>query len=151
MANDIPATMTAIEITEPGGPEVLQTASRAVPTPEPGEVLIKVAAAGFVIPFMAVYTPALMLQDGGPLAAEIGYLPAVAYIVFKTALAIGLWGAAVIGYLGRPLGWPMRALGMVAAFTLIAALPLTDEIGFALVALFVGLVYWQTRKTEKVA
>ena len=31
---------------------------------------IKVAAAGFVIPFMAVYTPALMLQDGGPLAAD---------------------------------------------------------------------------------
>ena len=112
---------------------------------------IKVAAAGFVIPFMAVYTPALMLQDGGPLADSIGYVPAVIYIFAKTALAIGLWGAAVIGYLGRPLGWPMRALGMVAAFTLIAALPLTDEIGFALVALFVGLVYWQTRKTEKVA
>ena len=34
---------------------------------------IKVAAAGFVIPYMAVYTPALMLQAGGPLAAEIGY------------------------------------------------------------------------------
>ena len=37
---------------------------------------IKVAAAGFVIPFMAVYTPALMLQDGGPLADQIGYIPA---------------------------------------------------------------------------
>ena len=34
---------------------------------------IKVAAAGFVIPFMAVYTPALMLQDGGPLADRIGF------------------------------------------------------------------------------
>ena len=32
---------------------------------------VKVAAAGFVIPFMAVYTPALMLQDGGPLAAAM--------------------------------------------------------------------------------
>ena len=31
---------------------------------------IKVALAGFVMPFMAVYTPALMLQDGGPLAAD---------------------------------------------------------------------------------
>ncbi|MCZ4288980.1 TRAP transporter permease [Hoeflea alexandrii] len=106
---------------------------------------IKVAAAGFVIPFMAVYTPALMLQDGGPLAAEIGYVPAVIYIVAKTALAIGLWGAAVIGFLGSPLGWPMRALGMVAAFTLIASLPLTDEIGFALAALFAGLAWRQMR------
>ncbi|MEZ5476054.1 MAG: TRAP transporter permease [Thiolinea sp.] len=69
---------------------------------------IKVAAAGFVIPFMAVYTPALMLQDGGPLAAQIGYPLAVAYIVLKAVLAIGLWGAAVIGYLLGPLNWLER-------------------------------------------
>jgi len=106
---------------------------------------IKVAAAGFVIPFMAVYTPALMLQDGGPLADQIGYIPAVIYIVAKVVLAIGLWGAAVIGFLGGPLGWPMRGLAMVAAFTLVAALPLTDEIGFALSALFAFLAYRQMR------
>ena len=106
---------------------------------------IKVAAAGFVIPFMAVYTPALMLQDGGPLAASVGYWPAVGYVVLKTALCIGLWGIAVIGWLGRPLGWPLRGLAMVAAFTLIAALPLTDEIGFALALAFGGLV-WMGRR-----
>jgi TRAP transporter 4TM/12TM fusion protein len=106
---------------------------------------IKVAAAGFVIPFMAVYTPALMLQEGGRLAETIGYWPAVAYVVAKTAISIGLWGVAVVGWLGRPLGWPLRGLAMVAAFTLIAALPLTDEIGFALAALVAGLV-WLGRK-----
>ena len=102
---------------------------------------IKVAAAGFVIPFMAVYTPALMLQDGGPLAQSVGYLPAVAYIVAKTVLSIALWGVAVIGWLGRPIGWPLRALAMVAAFTLIAALPMTDQVGFALAAVFAGAVW----------
>ncbi|WP_412049361.1 TRAP transporter permease [Hoeflea sp. Naph1] len=107
---------------------------------------VKVAAAGFVIPFMAVYTPALMLQDGGPLAAEIGYVPAVIYIVAKTVLAIGLWGAAVIGFLGGPLGWPLRVLAALAAFTLVAALPLTDEIGFALAAAFAVLAYLQMRR-----
>ncbi|MFD0859420.1 TRAP transporter permease [Roseovarius aquimarinus] len=108
---------------------------------------IKVAAAGFVIPFMAVYTPALMLQDGGPLAEAIGYWPAVAYVVAKTGISIGLWGMAVIGWAGRPLGWPLRALAMVAAFTLIAALPITDEIGFALTALF-GLGVWLGRRRQ---
>ena len=112
---------------------------------------IKVAAAGFVIPFMAVYTPALMLQDGGPLAAEIGYIPAVIYVVAKTALAIGLWGAAVIGYLGSRLGWPMRGLAMVAAFTLIASLPLTDEIGFAIAAVFAFLAWRQMRGRAETA
>ena len=40
------ATMTAIEISRPGGPEVLVPASRAMPQARPGEVVIKVAAAG---------------------------------------------------------------------------------------------------------
>ncbi len=107
---------------------------------------VKVALAGFVIPFMAVYTPALMLQDGGPLAESIGYWPAVAYIVFKACLAIGLWGAAAIGYLVAPLKWWERAVATVAAFTLIAAMPITDEIGFALAALILGWHALQIRR-----
>ncbi|CAM5197179.1 NADPH2:quinone reductase OS=Castellaniella defragrans OX=75697 GN=HNR28_003231 PE=4 SV=1 [Castellaniella defragrans] len=38
--------MQAIEITQPGGPEVLQPAQRTKPEPGPGEVLIEVHAAG---------------------------------------------------------------------------------------------------------
>lgn len=96
------------------------------------------ATAGFVIPFMAVYTPALMLQDGGPLSEALGYPVAVAYVLVKTTLAIGLWGAAVIGFLrSRMAGWE-RVLAAVAAFMLIAALPITDEIGFALAALSIA-------------
>ncbi|GLT11860.1 NAD(P)H quinone oxidoreductase [Sulfitobacter porphyrae] len=39
-------TMTAMEITKPGGPEVLQPATRPVPVPAHGQVVIKVAYAG---------------------------------------------------------------------------------------------------------
>lgn len=42
----LPTTMTAIEITQPGGPEVLVPAERPVPVPGEGEVLIRVSAAG---------------------------------------------------------------------------------------------------------
>ncbi len=38
--------MTAIEIREPGGPDVLTPARRALPTPGDGDALIRVAAAG---------------------------------------------------------------------------------------------------------
>ncbi len=110
---------------------------------------IKVAAAGFVIPFMAVYTPALMLQDGGPLAEAIGYYPAVAYIVFKALLAIMLWGAAVIGFLRARLVIWERLLAAAAAFTLVASLPITDELGFALTALFLGLHWYRTRGMDQ--
>lgn len=40
----LPATMTCIEITKYGGPEVLVPATRPVPLPKAGEILIKVAA-----------------------------------------------------------------------------------------------------------
>jgi len=42
----IPAEMRAVEIKQPGGPEVLVPTKRPVPQPTKGEVLIKVAAAG---------------------------------------------------------------------------------------------------------
>ncbi|MGF1455915.1 MAG: NAD(P)H-quinone oxidoreductase [Alphaproteobacteria bacterium] len=41
-----PETMTAVEITEPGGPQVLKPTTRPVPEPQHGQILIKVAAAG---------------------------------------------------------------------------------------------------------
>lgn len=46
MSPSLPDTMKCIEITEPGGPEVLKPTTRPVPTPAQGEVLIKVTAAG---------------------------------------------------------------------------------------------------------
>jgi len=53
--------MTAIEISEPGGPEVLKPVSRPVPTPGHGEVLVKVAAAGVnrpdVVQRLGLYPP----------------------------------------------------------------------------------------------
>jgi putative PIG3 family NAD(P)H quinone oxidoreductase len=42
----LPEVMTAIEIAQPGGPEVLRPARRPVPRPGKGEVLVAVAAAG---------------------------------------------------------------------------------------------------------
>ena len=42
----LPATMTAIAISRPGGPDVLVAEQRPLPQPGPGEVLVKVAAAG---------------------------------------------------------------------------------------------------------
>lgn len=56
-----PATMQAVEISEPGDPEVLKPCERPVPVPERGEVLIRVAAAGVNRPDVAqrkgVYPP----------------------------------------------------------------------------------------------
>jgi NADPH:quinone reductase len=57
MDKHLPATMKAIETSAAGAPEVLRLAERPVPQPKPGEVLIKVAAAG-------VNGPDLMQRKG---------------------------------------------------------------------------------------
>ena len=49
----VPSQMTVIGISKPGGPEVLLPETRAVPAPGPGEILIKVAAAGVNRPDVA--------------------------------------------------------------------------------------------------
>lgn len=46
MRHILPSQMTAIDITQPGGPQVLQPALRDTPRPGPREVLIEVHAAG---------------------------------------------------------------------------------------------------------
>ncbi|HJW57400.1 MAG TPA: TRAP transporter permease, partial [Burkholderiaceae bacterium] len=99
----------------------------------------QIAIAGFVIPYMAVYTPALMLQGDWTMAAVI-------YVVFKALLAITLWGGAAVGYLWMPLRLAERGFIAVAALMLVAAVPLTDEIGFAMAAAFLGWHVWQRRR-----
>jgi TRAP-type uncharacterized transport system fused permease subunit len=96
-----------------------------------------IAIAGFVIPYMAVYDPSLMLQSGTLLDA--------AYVVFKAVIAILLWGAASVGYLRAPLHWAERIVVTVAAFLLVVAIPWTDEAGFALGALFAAWHAYRSR------
>ena len=53
LPDSLPDTMTAIEISEHGGPEVLKPVRRPVPAAGDGEVLIRVAAAGVNRPDLA--------------------------------------------------------------------------------------------------
>lgn len=77
MAAAIPETMRAIEIAAPGGPDALRVARRPVPRPGPGEVLIRVAAAGVnrvdVFQRKGMYQPPAGTTDipGVELAGEV--------------------------------------------------------------------------------
>ena len=93
---------------------------------------------------MAVYAHSLMLQGGS--------FADVSYGVFKAVVAIILWGGASIGFWIRPLKWFERAFAFASACFLVAAVPFTDQIGFAMTAL---LIVWhvmrmRTRKPRAV-
>jgi TRAP transporter 4TM/12TM fusion protein len=104
---------------------------------------VRVAMAGFIVPYMAVYSPALMLQTGD--------VWDTLWIVFKALVAIAMWGAGAIGFLVGPLSWWERAWTIVAASFLVVALPLTDEIGLGAVAVFVIWHLWRTRRAATLA
>lgn len=127
----IPATMTAIEITEPGAPDVLQPRERPVPMPGDGEVLIDVAAAGVNRPDVSQrqggYPPPPGASDipGLEIAGEIIALGAGAsrYAVGDKVCAL-VSGGGYAEYCTAPEGQCLpapRGLSMVEA----AALPET--------------------------
>src|SRR5918999_122948 len=79
--------MRAVEITKPGGPEVLQMVERPQPRPKPNEILIRVAAAG-------VNRPDVLQRSGNyPVPPDASDLPGleVAGEVADTGEKVTLW------------------------------------------------------------
>jgi len=105
-----------------------------------GWIATKIGLAGYVVPFMAVYTPALMLQGG------TGF--DTAYVLFKAIVSVGLWGGAASAWLIGKMTWPERIWATVSAFLLVVAYPWTDEVGFALGAAFLAYHWWKTKRAE---
>lgn len=79
--SDRPATMTAVAIVGNGGPEVLQPVTLPVPEPGPGQLLIKVAAAGINRPDV--------MQRMGFYPAPKGHSPIPGLEVAGTVAATG--------------------------------------------------------------
>ena len=110
-----------------------------------GMQAIRIAVAGFAVPFMVVYEPVIMLQAGGPLSEKFGFWPAFAYMFIKALLSILLWGAAAIGHLRTPLNMWERIWAFAAIALMLATYPYSDELGFAACAAFLAWHFWRSR------
>lgn len=104
---------------------------------------MRIALAGYVIPFIFVYSPALMLQAGDPMAAKLGFYGAVALASFKALVAIALFGMVAIGFLFTRLTLLERVVALGAAMCLLGDFPFSDTAGFVLSA---AIVLWQWRQ-----
>lgn len=123
----IPDTMTAIDPATPGGPDVLVPVERPVPRPGPGEVLIRVEAAGInrpdVMQRLGVYPPP-------PGAPTIMGLEVAGRVVAGDGLPLGervcalVAGGGYAQYCSAPAG---QCLPVPAGFSMVeaAALPET--------------------------
>ena len=111
MAESVPTTMTAIEISQPGGPDVLKPVERPTPQPGPGDILIRVSAAG-------VNRPDLLQRQGNypppPGASDIPGL--------EVAGTVAALGAEVTGWAVGDTVCALLAGGGYAEYAAVPAL-----------------------------
>ncbi|KJC58037.1 C4-dicarboxylate ABC transporter [Bradyrhizobium sp. LTSPM299] len=107
---------------------------------------MRIALAGYVIPFIFVYSPALMLQANDPMAVQLGFYGAVALATFKALVAIGLFGVVAIGFLFTRLSLVEIIVAFAGALCLLGDFQFSDTAGFMLAAL---LVLWQWRQRSR--
>ncbi|PWC26687.1 C4-dicarboxylate ABC transporter permease [Pseudoroseomonas aestuarii] len=104
-----------------------------------GMAAVKIGAAGFIVPFMFVYQPALLLiGDAGAIALAVGSAVAGAVLL----------AASLHGYLLARMALWQRAAGLTAAFALIVPGPVTDTIGVLCAAAVVVAQMLQRRGGE---
>ena len=111
---------------------------------------MRIALAGHVIPFIFVYSPALMLQPGDPMAATLGFYGAFALATLKALVAIGLFGVVAIGFLFARLNWVERLVAFAAVLCLRGDFKYRETAGVAL-AVLVALWQWRQRSRRTVA
>lgn len=110
MTQSLPETMRCIAIAERGGPEQLQLTSRPLPMPMPGEVLVKVAAAGVnrpdVLQRLGVYPPPPGASDlpGLEIAGEVVLCGAGAEAMLGRKVCALVAGGGYAEYCVAPMG-----------------------------------------------
>ena len=105
----------------------------------------KLAIAAFIIPYMIIFSPALLMID--VTIWQIGW------VVFTALLGMIAIGVGVIGYWYRPVNWIERIVLLASGVAMIYPESMTDTLGLA-VFVIMFIIQWMTRNkktTSKIA
>ena len=108
-----------------------------------GVTATKLAIGAFIIPYIFVFNPQMLLINHTPIGLTINIATAI----------LGMFGvgAAMIGYMMGNLSWPMRFAFLVGGLALIDPGYYTDTIGIAALAALSGYQFLKLRKANKTA
>ena len=100
-----------------------------------GIVAAKLAIAAFIVPYIFVYAPVILMVKATPMEVMVAAVSAVT----------GMWGLglAMIGYWYTDVHWTVRIVSFMAGLMLIAPGLMTDVMG---AAILVGIYFLQRRK-----
>ena len=99
---------------------------------------VKLALAGFIVPFMFVYNPQLLLENVTILSGL--------QVVITSCIGVVLIAAFVEGYLFGRLNIVLRCVAMAGALLLIDSRAVTDVIGIAILAVIIVVQKAKARK-----
>lgn len=105
----------------------------------------KLAIAAFIIPYMIIFSPALLMIDVT--------VWEIIWVVFTAMMGMIAIGAGVIGYWYRPINWIERIILIAAGVAMIYPESLSDTIGLIVFAIMF-VIQWMTRnkvKSSKIA
>jgi TRAP transporter 4TM/12TM fusion protein len=91
---------------------------------------VKLGLTGYIIPFMFVFGPALLM---------IGEWPDIVRAAISASIGVTLLAGALTGYFVKPASWITRLLFFAAALSLINTAFVTDLIGLALAAIGIAV------------
>ena len=102
---------------------------------------VRLALAGFIIPYMFMYNPQLLLEN-------VTWLSGI-QVVISSCIGVVMIAAAVEGHLFGNLNWLLRFASMAGALMLIDSKTLTDIGGIAILAIIIAyqkLIYQPRHK-----
>src|SRR5690606_19666409 len=92
----------------------------------------RIALSGFIVPYMFLLSPELLLQDATWVTGSLAALTAFA--------GIFLLGVAVVGFIDRKLNPAVRVVLAACGLMLLHANPMVDVVGIVVGG---GIVFWQ--------
>ena len=106
-----------------------------------GVVAAKLAIAAFIIPYMFVFNPALLMIGAS--------VPEIIWVVFTAIVGMTAIGAGMIGYWYRKSNWIERILCVGTGLLLIYPETVTDLIGLGIFAVLFAIQWMSRDKDEK--
>ena len=121
-----------------------------------GFTALKLSAAGFLIPYLFVYNPAMMMIDVTNVATNarefpLASIPDILLITTTAVIGIIALSAAIEGYFKTRLNPFMRILFAGGALLMIIPEVYTDIAGVIVVALVFGMDWMKSKKEEELA
>jgi TRAP transporter 4TM/12TM fusion protein len=103
-----------------------------------GFTAMKLALAGFLVPYIYIYNPMLVLVNPEPLSLTLSVVTAI--------IGVFLLGIGTIGFYKAPVNWLLRIFAMAGALGLMIPGLKSDLIGLSIL---IGLHLYQTQKAKK--